>query len=107
MRNLDNELAQQDAAATRRAQAEDWRTTKPTKSAGLHPVFADILAAHGMPQGMSEADKVRAHVQAYLNTPESFPLVCMKATLEQQHDKQLARRFSDEPQAITGFGELA
>lgn len=72
----DRELDQQDAVATKRAHAADWQANKPTKGA-LHPVFADILAAHGMPQGK---------------------------LLEARADKAGPRRFSGEP--ITDFGAL-
>jgi hypothetical protein len=78
----DAETAQQDAAATRHAQADDWRTTKTTKSAGLHPLFAEILAAHGMPQ----ADQ--------------------NATLQAAADKAAPRRFQDDAR-ITAMGDLS
>lgn len=58
----DREMEQQDAVATKRAQA----LTKPTKNQ-LHPLFADILGAHGMPQ--SEAVKVLDTLHGTITAP--------------------------------------
>lgn len=53
---------------------------------------------------------VRAAVDAYLATPESFLLVvqaAMKPQLESAWQKADRRRFAADPEPITGFGELA
>jgi hypothetical protein len=52
----DRQMEQIDVAAARRVQDDEWRDAKPTKHAGLHPLFADILRAHGMPQSDQPID---------------------------------------------------
>lgn len=80
----DTHMAQIDAAATRRAQDEDWRDTKPTK----------------------HIDRVRASLAEYLALPESFPIVQgdMMNTLIRRAFAAKERRFTGE--AITGFDQL-
>lgn len=60
---------------------------------------------------MTPLEKVRAELDEYLKTPESFPLVvantpAMMNTLIRQAFKQKDRRFHPEPETPTSFGEL-
>jgi len=85
----DRQMDQIDAAAARRVRDDEWRACKPTKNA--------------------EVDKVRARVQAYLDTPDSYPLVVAEPLVQDQLNRAAAkaerRRFTGEP--VTAFGELA
>jgi hypothetical protein len=101
----DTHMAQITAAATKRAQAEDWRTTKPTKHAG-----SDALL---FPLPETPAEVVRAELAGYLTTPAANPRVMvlpertMQDALNEADKKHLAGRRFDDKAPVSAWGELA
>lgn len=76
----DSELERMDRAAEVQAAREAFDAAHP-EFAGLHPLFADLLLAHAC-------------------------VPAVGAALSRAAEKAGARRFSEEPEPITGFGPL-